>query len=177
MNWKKIFSTLIENNRLDEAIEYIEASKNFKTLDSDNNPIELNVLETGKTEGVVYDYTAGVKYCLKYHDDIITVGSKFLLESLNSQKLNQNLINKNDGVFTFFDFQFLIYMSQAADVSSGFTWFKNSVKEICESLKIGKANLNGVEILNEEELNTYLKNRIYGFESLFISVGEICRQP
>ena len=177
MNWKKIFSTLIENNKLDEAIESIEAGKNFSTLDFSNNRIELNVLENGKTEGTVYDFTAGVKYCLKYNNDIVTVGSIFLLASLNSQKLKQNLTNKNNDVFTFFDFQFLLYMSQAADVSSGFTWFRNSVKEICDSLKIGKVNLNGEEILNEEELNTYLKKGIHGFETLFISVDAICRQP
>ena len=50
----------------------------------------------------------------------------------------------------------------AADISSGQTWFKNSVGEILDSLKIGKANLNGKEISNESDLINYLRDNLYG---------------
>ena len=173
MNWKELFEILIESDLLSQAIEKIENNESFQTSIKDNRIIEINLLEEGQTEGTVYDFRGKIMYCVKFDNKIISAGKFFILDSLKSQQVKVKLIEQYGNTITFFDFQFILYMGVAADVSSGFTWFRNSVKEIAESLKNGNANLNGFEIENEEQLNKYLEEKIHGFKSLFKSVEEI----
>ena len=173
MNWNGLFKSLIELNLLNKAIQHIEINEDFQFSTVDKDRIEFNRLKDGETKGTVYDFRGKIMYSIKFEDEIISVGKGFIIDSLKSQQLKIDLIEEFGDKITFFDFQFVLYMFMSADVSSGFTWFRNSVKDIVESLKKGKANLNGYEITNEEELNKYLDEKVHGFKSLFKSVEEI----
>ena len=156
MEWNVLFDTLIKNDLLAEAIDSLKSKTDFKY--NATKKLEFRKLDKGKTEGTSYDFKSEIMYAVEFENKIVSVGIDFLLDSLKSQELNYN--------FTFFDFQFILYMIFAADISSGQTWFKNSIGEILESLKIGKANLNGLEISNENELISYLRNKLYGLNEM-----------
>ena len=170
MNWKKLFKYLIEDNLLDSVIQKIENNEKFSSSD---NKLNIESATDKKNKGVEYDFKSKLMFTIQFEEGIVTVGHKFLLDSFKSQKLKQELLINYPEDFTFFDFQFMLYMHYAADVSSGFSHFRSSVKEISKSLEIGRANLNGIWIKNEDELNVYLTQHIHGFESLFHSVEEI----
>jgi hypothetical protein len=160
MEWKILFDILIKKNLLEDAISKVESKTDFKY--NFDRKLEFRKLENGNTEGITYDFKSETMYAVEFEDKIVSVGDKFLLDSLKSKKLNEKLKKELNYNFTFFDFQFELYMIFAADISSGQTWFKNSVGEILDSLKIGKANLNGKEISNESDLINYLRNNLYG---------------
>jgi hypothetical protein len=160
MEWKILFDILIEENLLEDAINKVESKSDFKY--NSNRKLEFRKLENGKTEGITYDFKSETMYAVEFEDKIVSVGDRFLLDSLRSKKLHEKLKKELNYNFTFFDFQFELYLIFAADISSGQTWFKNSVGEILESLKYGKANLNGKELSNESDLINYLRNNLYG---------------
>ena len=160
MEWNVLFDTLIKNDLLAEAIDSLKSKTDFKH--NATKKLEFRKLDKGKTEGTSYDFKSEIMYAVEFENKIVSVGIDFLLDSLKSQELNEKLKKELNYNFTFFDFQFILYMIFAADISSGQTWFKNSIGEILESLKIGKANLNGLEISNENELISYLRNKLYG---------------
>lgn len=173
MNWEELFMLLIKYDQLDKAISLVENNKAYNFTIHTDEKIEITPLEDGKTEGTVYDFRSGKMVAVKFRSEIVSASKSFVSASLKSQKLKADLIKEKGNNFTFFDFQFLLYMSRAADVSSGFTWFRNSVKQIVNALEKGTVNLDGDEISSEEELNTYLKKHISGFEPLFTSVESI----
>ena len=171
MDWKKLFLYLIENNLLEAVIKKIENNEGFETSSHFFKVIPIkNEIDI---EGVEYDFKSQKMYKIQFEDEIVSVGHSFLLDSFKSQQLQQKLLSDMGDEFTFFDFQFMLYLHYSADVSSGFSHFRNSVKEISKSFKRGTANLNGNWIENDYELNKYLKNKIHGFETLFKSVEEI----
>ena len=167
MNWNELYKELICQNKIEDAIKSVEQNQTFKLSIQLNISIELKILKNKITEGVVYsDFSSEIMFAVYFQDKVVSLGKPFLLDSLKSQKLKLEIEKKVDYNFTFFDFQFIIFLLFSADVSSGQTWFKNSIQEVLQSLEKGKVNLNGYEISNEIELIFWLKNNIYGFNNL-----------
>ena len=137
MNWQELYEELINIDKLDEAIDLIENDSNFYL--NSNKTIEIRKLEHNRTEGIVYDFKSEKMYAVILGEEVVSVGKPFLLSSLKSQKLKLDLEKRVDYSFTFFDYQFVLYLVVSSDISSGQTWFKNSIQEILNSLKIGKA--------------------------------------
>ena len=168
MNWKELFNILIQHNQLDNVLDSISKNEVYQKLG-----ILIEPLKKGEIKGVRYDFGSNKMFAITLNSESITVGHHFFLKSIKSQKLHQELLNNKGTSFTFFDFQFLLYMHQAADVSAGFGHFRNSVKQISQSFEQGKANLDGIELSNDKDLDEYLTKSIHGYKSLFISVEKI----
>ena len=168
MDWEGLYKLIHERNKTQEVLRVLQSNGTFNM-----ESVEISVLPGNTTEGKVYDFKHKVMYRVSFNDDVISVGKHFLINCFQSQ-LRKVEISKNAvSPVTFYDHQFLINMYMATDVSSGFSWSRNSVKEIASSLEIGDVSLDGFLIKDEEHLNDYLSKNIHGFETLFGSVERI----
>jgi hypothetical protein len=175
MNWDQLFEKTEQTIDLSSFKRIIESSGNYFMKDAYTcECIAFTFSDMfNSTIQVLYGGNKNI-YLINFQNKETAISRNYLLHLIESHASGKELRNKYGSAIRYFDFEFMLNMTLASDVSSGFTHFKKSVNAIANALRTHEVYLyKETHITDEKELNAYLKNTIDGFEALFISVDDI----
>ncbi len=170
MDWDKLFTTVKDYDKIENFKESLNNNLDFHIKQAEiifeyvKDSIALN-------NTIYYFLTEGKMYNIRFDDLDISIDKRDILRLLNSYMRKINTPNEK---IKYFDDEFIHHMYLSTEVSSGFSHFADSVKQVVEAIEKGGANFDENIIFKDKNaFDEYLKKRIYGYDNLFKSIDEL----